>query len=246
MLRTSLFKKVVFLSALVGASLAHAGYEYRIPIHGVVLESEAPKRVGPSLVGDGVSKQGACETGISGCAVWNPADKGTNIVLSDGNLTAGHTGGSGWSSVRAIVGRDYGKWYWELSGLSNLGDTLVGIATAQMPLGDNLGTSYNSYGFNKPNPDRLRWAGASKLNFVSPANPTAGHVFGFALDMDNKELHVSVDGVWMGSANFGAVVTGLSGTVYPALQTNNGPIAANFGQSNFKYAVPAGYNAGLW
>jgi hypothetical protein len=49
------FQKTIFLTALAGATLAHAGYEYRIPIQGIVLEAEAPKPTGPSLVGDGVS-----------------------------------------------------------------------------------------------------------------------------------------------------------------------------------------------
>ena len=47
-------------------------------------------------------------------ATWNPSDKGTNITLSNGNLTVAK-GNAGWESVRATIGVSSGKWYWEVT-----------------------------------------------------------------------------------------------------------------------------------
>lgn len=46
---------------------------------------------------------------------WDSANKGTNITLSNGDLTATGTAASSWESVRGTVGHTTGKWYFELT-----------------------------------------------------------------------------------------------------------------------------------
>lgn len=115
-----------------------------------------------------------------------------------------------------------------------------------MPLsGTVLGFTASSYGFNRGTPDALTWSGVTKANFTMPA--ISNQTVGFALDMDAKILHVSINGVWQVNANMGNVLTGLPGTAYPAVTASNGNTAiANFGQNTFKYPVPQGYNKGIW
>ena len=224
---------------LVAPASFASTYQFQQPAQGMVSPIKPP-----SSIGNGISTDGACAIGAAtGCSTWNPNDKGALMILSSDKLTVSNPGS--WTSLRATTGKPTGKWYWELTtaGSPNI---IVGIAAADMATGSEIGVTYSSYGFNRGNPNRLRWSGATANPFTAAVDFNPGHVVSFALDMDNKQLHVAIDGVWQANANFGVVVSGLSGTVFPALQSTGGGATANFGQTNFHYPVPAGYNAGLW
>jgi hypothetical protein len=74
----------------------------------------------------------------------------------------------------------------------------------------------------------------------------------FALDMDTGFLWLGWNGKWNGTdlsltaANY--VASGVTGTVYAGVSFYDTVLAftGNFGSSPFKYAVPAGYNPGLY
>lgn len=198
-----------------------------------------------SLIGTGASTAGACASGAVGCATWNPSDKSARIVLSGGNLIATSTGG--WDSVRATVGKSSGKVYWEYTYGPSSMNHILGIADANYPLNGNIGSGVSSFGFNQGNNSMMSWSGATQYAFTPP-NMTQGVVVSFALDMDAKKLHIGVNGVWKVNPAMGDVVVGLSGTVYPALSLSGDTNGANvnFGQQNFAYPVPLGYQAGVW
>ena len=201
--------------------------------------------VGPSLIGNGASLVGACAAGQVGCATWSATDKSANAVLSGNGLSL--SAATNYAGARANIGTSSEKVYWELTYTGAESNVTMGIATSTFNLGNAIGAAATSYGFSHANPNKMTWAGASYNAFTPPAAVT-GMVIGLALDMSAKQLHVSVNGVWQYNTSFGVVASGLSGVVYPAI-VNTGSGAqptANFGQGNFSYPVPSGYQAGVW
>lgn len=259
MLRSSLFKKVVFLGALASVSFAHAGYAYRIPIHVVVLESEAPKPVGPSLVGDGSSTQGACATGISGCATWNSNDSANNLKVSDNGLAVSRLSGTTYGSIRATTGKSAGKWYWEVTPSGSFQYVMVGVTDQATVLQDlfigatGAGYAWNVSGYGS-NTGQQKSGVTSTTQYQSVINGgLPNDTYMVAYNADTKQLWLGKNCAWAGGANpgtgVGPLAWGFSNTTYPATSIpgeTSGTVTANFGQANFKCAVPAGYNAGLW
>ena len=106
------------------------------------------------------------------------------------------------------------------------------------------------------------WPGITVNTEVSFGITYANDVLMFACDMDNGALYIGANGSWgtavptSGATKTGAIGTGLSGTVYPAASmstaadlgygTSGESVVANFGQTAFKYSVPAGYNSGVY
>lgn len=68
---------------------------------------------------------------------WNPSDKGSSIVLSNGNLTAAANGT--WYTVRATTSKACcsstdGKWIWKVTANANDGFWIGGMADGTMVL----------------------------------------------------------------------------------------------------------------
>lgn len=143
----------------------------------------------------------------------------------------------------ATVGKSTGKWYWEVSP-SKAGsiNTIVGVATATSSTtvypGSPDTTGLGVYAYN----GGVYRAGLGTGG--SFASYTGGDVIGFAFDADVKSLRAYKNGTLVATYTY---VTNV-GALYPAAAPYDASnsVTANFGQSSFKYAPPAGYNAGLW
>lgn len=173
-------------------------------------------------------------------ATWNPADKNTNITLSNGNLTGSFTATSGtWDGMRGTVGKSSGKWYWEITftsgtnvapAVANLANTFI---TSNAPAGSLVsGASYKNNG-------NASLDGTSQGNFTTYA---AGAVLGFALNCDASTLAIYSNNVLL------YTFTGLSAATYYAAISSaaaTGAVTANFGATAFTYAPPGGYYKGL-
>lgn len=167
---------------------------------------------------------------------WNPSDKGANVVLSNGNLTAVVDGND---AVRAVAGVSTGKWYWEITG--NNVQPIVGLGRSTALLTNYPGQNANSWAV-------YYFDGTKYHNNVGTAyNGVAvgvASVIGVLLDMDAGTVSFIIGGV-----NKGVAFSGLTGTVYPmaASGSNSIPatVTANFGATAFAYPVPAGYRAGI-
>ncbi|BBP05668.1 hypothetical protein TPL01_33490 [Sulfuriferula plumbiphila] len=198
-------------------------------------------------------------TASSVFATWNPADKGTAMILSPGNLTAVGNG-SAFASVRATQSESSGKWYWE-STITGANATNYGYimtaGTSTFDLNAYLGTSStgNYFGWYPPQTPSYSssWPGTTVAAPPGGVNYPVGTTFMMAMDMDNHALYVGVNGTWngggvptSGAAKTGAAVTGLSGTVFPAINVVTTQSTSNFGATAFKYAVPTGYHAGVF
>lgn len=226
------------------AAYAGTSYEYKKLTPNLIVatasQPSAPAVTPPAVVGDGISKAGACSSGgATGCAVWNAADLASKgLSTKNDGLTVLRSSGPGWGIALATIGKSTGKWYWEVSpSLSGSLNTMVGVelANASGPY-PGLGAA-GTLGLYAYDGAVLQGAGTGKVF----ASFTGGDVIGFALDADAKTVQAYKNGVLTGtytnvSANFPAVAP---------FQFGN-EVTANFGQSNFRYAPPAGFNAGLW
>ena len=178
-------------------------------------------------------------------ATWNPLDKSANVSLSGGDLIA-TLSSANWGGVRANIGNITGKWYWEITctgTYSGDAQNLVGIS--------------HTADYLYPGTTKHGWArqgnGLKRHNNGSTAYSDAivsGDVFGFAVDIDAGKVWTSKNGVWVGDpvAGTGEMYEATFRPIYPAVGAPDTNITwtANFGDSAFTYAVPAGYNSGWY
>lgn len=187
---------------------------------------------------------------MSSGTTWNPNDKGANVTLSNGDLTASSTGVSGNGLiVRSTTGKTNGKWYWEITvGSTNPSRNLNGVLRSTTALASFLGaypTSWSYYG------DGRKFTNFSGTAYGS--SYTAGDVIGIALDLDNGKIWFSKNGTWQNSgdpaAGTGEAFSGLSGTIHAGFSNdasgNTTNATANFGATAFAYSPPSGFTAGL-
>lgn len=153
---------------------------------------------GPTLVGDGVSKAGACSTGQVGCATFNSVSgyQLDKVGISADNLSLSRREGSA-PQVYFTKNPTSGKYYFELK-VSKVHDTsylYFGAKYTKIPSGTNR----------------------------------------ILVDYDAQTVTVA-----------GSTTTTLKFTSNDGFVQVYDNITANFGQSPFSYAVPAGYHAGLY
>ncbi len=169
---------------------------------------------------------------------WNPNDKSPNVILSNDNMTAklatrlyssGHY-------LRATEGKDSGKWYWEIYiDSTTTGGAHIGIASQNAKTSESETLSIYNY-------DGKVYLGSKLVATGTPYKSDDN--LGFALDLDNKKLSIYKNGALMVSD---LDISELPTLVYPYAVSGNKwsgqslTITANFGASNFSYAVPDGY-----
>lgn len=172
---------------------------------------------------------------------WNPDDKGTNITLSNNNLTAKHTTGN--AMVRATVGKSTGKWYWEtcinettdvnygsliVDSIKDVNvspyDTTIGQRTMYYNDTKNSNQGFIVYNSN-PSDNTVLVRGLPIYN--------VGDILGVSIDLDvtPKKAKFYKNGIFIGECPIM-----ISGLVYPACgsgSSENGITTANFGATPF-------------
>lgn len=175
----------------------------------------------------------------------DPAKKGTNITLSNGNLSVSNTTSHG--CVLATVGRSSGKWYWEVKNTSGTGTSFtIGVANSSKDLNtylngtNSLQVDYDGsvYGTGQT------WSGTWSTNYN-----VNGKIIGIALDLDDSggKMAVYVDNVLQKTCTNVKAIVG-SGTIYPAIGILNITADIRFAAGSMSYAPPTGYqtwDAGL-
>lgn len=189
-------------------------------------------------------------------ATWDPANKGSSITLSNGNLTATGTTAA-WTNayVRSSIGVTSGKHYIEV--------TVNDVTPSQLywmygcdnngTWATNAGAYANSYGIQGGGGN---FATGVTNNFSGTYPSVANtNIVMLALDRDNGRFYGGVNGTWANSGDPGAGTGYLgsganmaSGTWYFVLSMgNNGTQGtANFGATAFTHSVPSGFNSGLY
>lgn len=167
---------------------------------------------------------------------WNPADMGTEVSLTNGNLTATSTA-AWYRAVRASLGISKGKAYWEVTPTYH--STVFGIMGPLANLESWVGSDTSGWGVYPIN-GNLYGSGKNPDWVATPIS--YGSVIGFGLDMDAGTLRIWVNGVDQGIA-----FTGLTGTVYPASTIYAAGATVNFGATPFvTNPLPDGYSADIF
>lgn len=173
-------------------------------------------------------------------STWNPADKGTGVTLSEGDLYASSS--YFYYAVRSLHGVSSRKCYWEASDMS--GYAMPGIATAAAPVEDLATAAYpggNAYGWGYYGAGVIYHGGVEVLTGL-PISGTFS-VISFVLDMDAGTLRLWFDGV-----DAGVVASGLVGPIYAFFGSGASATSTcrmNFGATPFVYAPPSGFQAGF-
>jgi hypothetical protein len=172
---------------------------------------------------------------------FDPAQKTASVTLSNGNLTASSSNGSGWSYVLGTVSKSTGKWAFGMDLTANgtqaglgIAPTVPGSEAAYNPGGNRYFTWYNGFFSN---------------NGVDTAgDPWFGGTHRFIdcyVDLTNNKIAWYDGSTWYNSANVstGANMTAITaGTYFPmgVVQSGSGPItiipACNF-------TIQTGYTA---
>lgn len=165
-------------------------------------------------------------------AVLNPLDTNRQILIDQANLRIAYNGAT-FGNIRGTIGVTSGKWYWE-SVITSSGviSSVVGIYRNDTPIASSFGA--NAYGYT--------YLGNKRSNGIDTAygaTYTTNDIIGTAFDADNGTITFYKNNVSQGVAYTG--ITG--GAFLPALSTNEGTVAMNFGQRPFAYTPPTGFVA---
>jgi hypothetical protein len=180
------------------------------------------------------------DTGVGGevrgnYCTMNPLVTPTSGSLSNGNLNSSQTY-QGFPSSFAISS---GKWYWEITGLTNTSSNNLRIGIAPQGYTVGTGTPGDLTGSYAYAANATKGSGGSYSSYG--ASYTDNNVIGVAFDADAGTLAFYKDGVSQGTA-----YTGISGTFFALTGSGSSAtmtLCANFGQRPFANTAPSGYKA---
>lgn len=163
---------------------------------------------------------------------WDENNKGSGVVLSNGNLTARIPNNA--NTVRASIGRSSGKWYWEIN-CDSISHIMIGIV--------NESASLNSINNGTQNVRLYSIGGGKYPEALSYGQSyTTGDVISILLDLDNGTLEFWKNGISQGISHININVLGM---VYPAItsgsSTAGSTTTANFGEVPFLYVPPISF-----
>jgi hypothetical protein len=243
--------------------------------NGFYLDFENSGSLGADVSGNGnnftvnnlTSIDQTTDTPTNNFATMNPLVPATSVSFSNGNLTFTGARAGNWSSGVSTIALNSGKWYAEFKMDSTGGLRMVAVEPAEniSDYNDNHGGhTADGRGYEDSN-GYLNTNGGSSAWGDTYGN---GDIIGVALDMDNRYVYFSKNGVFQNSGvpTSGASGTGSAGsqlankTYYFVLSghesSGNTIIQSNFGNppftissgnsdgnghGNFEYAVPSGY-----
>ena len=168
-------------------------------------------------------------------ATWNPSDKNANVTLSSWNLTASVAWWVTHYAARATIWKSSGKWYWEVTVISNVwimfiwvGNVLMSIVNDSYVWFDVKWWSYYTLG--------TKYTSAGGSAYASAY--TNGDVIWVALDMDAGTITMYKNNVsqWV-------MFNSLTWTLFPAISLYwASSISAKFGATAFTYSPPGWFS----
>ena len=195
------------------------------------------------LTGAGVSS--ACTPAGAGVTL-DPANKGTNVTLSGGNLTAVFIAAAN-QVVRATVSAGTGKYYYEIVYTLITTNAASGFENSSGALNNTIYSDTNGLAlfstdghiYSNTVTDQGAYLGSSY---------TSTDRIGVALDGSNNHYWMRKNGAaWPNSgdpttnANPGTSTGFPAGAIFPSIQGNNATATANFGTTAFTDTVPTGF-----
>lgn len=169
---------------------------------------------------------------------WDPLNKASNIVLSNGNLLASPDP-AGYGGVFATLGRSSGKYYFEVAVAVTMTYGTVGVQDGTESLTGKVGATLNGWGY--------QGQGFYQHNGQTWFGEYNACVIQVAVDLDTHEIWWGVDDVWDGdpAAGTGARYSDLAGTIYPAssMYYATEQLTARFKLIDFDYTPPSAFSA---
>jgi hypothetical protein len=155
-------------------------------------------------------------------STWNPSDKGANVVLSNGDLSATYSGSGNYQSVRGTRGNTAGKRYFEYTAtfvngasarmMGGVADS--GLVLANIHLGQNSVSAKKSAGYYSPN-------GRFYRNLTNAATDAAGtsYITGdvIGVEVDFSTFTLSFYASATGTLRHSYTDATPWGTLYPAV-----------------------------
>ena len=151
----------------------------------------------------------------------DPTNLGTGQVLSNGNLT---DTGSGNSIAQSLAKHSSGKFYCEVT-CGTVVNTGFGVCNSAVSLNNFLGV--DNFGAAVYSGGGYTSTGVSGTTTCNA--PVAGHVFGVAIDVDNRAIWMKD---WTAAGNWNA-----NGTANPATNTNGCILGGGMATGNLCAAV---------
>ena len=188
-------------------------------------------------------------TGGTVAVTWDPANKGPDLVLSNGNLTITHSAASAdWEQVIATLGKSTGKWYFEVAITNGSSVVTIGVQDGTESFETYTGDTFDGWGYMANG--RFYNSG---IIYPLTATYTDGDVIGVAVDMDAGKIWWSKNGIWKGITGTSPdPATGtdpgyanLAGTLYPAatIYLIDDEIIGRFTSASQTYSAPSGFSA---
>lgn len=182
---------------------------------------------------------------------WNGSDKTAGLTLTGGNLIATTSGVN--NGVRATDRQVTGRFYFEGTGTTWTGGGGPGLANSAAVVGSSTWT--NNVTLSSAG---IIWVNNVNSGFTLGARAN-GDVIGIAVDFSARLIwfRVAPSGNWNGNATHSpatgaggidiSVVGGIGIPLYPylVLPVSGSSFTANFGDSAFTGAVPAGFTSGF-
>ncbi|MDQ8051069.1 SPRY domain-containing protein [Luteibacter sp.] len=172
---------------------------------------------------------------------WDPANKASEVVLSNGNLTATKTTTDSYGMARSTTSKTTGKHYFEVYVNSGASSPFIqiGVVNASASLTSGVGNTADGWSYYEDTGQKANNGSFSSYGALY----TTGDVIGVALNLDDGEVSFLKN-----NAAQGVAFTGLSGPLYAAISVYRqlGPphqVTGRFKASDFTYTPPAGYSA---
>ena len=183
----------------------------------------------------------------------------SGITVRYGNLRCIGSN-SGESHVFGTLAVNKGKWYYEVTKLTNTDTTKYGFVGTKFLYSKNSGDIGIQSG-NAADGTGMYWDsrqylyGMSGSEYTELGGYTTDDVLGVAFDVDKNTFYWAKNGTWLNSADpaagtGGYVPNDINGTHVAGDDyvpyfggSNGGEHAYNFGQQGFKYTPPAGFRA---
>lgn len=186
---------------------------------------------------------------------WNPADKNSNITLSNGNLTAVGTGSNTDQLVRSTSSKTSGLYYMEFVFVNpGTGECAVGFADSTESLSNYLGKTSHSLAWYCAN--QGYYTNASSLGTFSAPNwsgTSSTFTLSVALDLTHSVMWGGVNGSWGGSNNPATDTGGCSfsghfspsGGIYIATDIpdpSGTSVTMHIPSNSWSYSAPSGFS----
>lgn len=218
---TSSISKLLVLTLLAGAAFgaSAATYQFRQNAKGVAAAPAAVAVAPPAPV---IQTVGDGTAKLGACAAGGASNCASFAGL--GLSFSSHWASGSFLPQQNIPAKTSGKWYFEVTNLS---------AYSYLFLGENQTACAPANGT------------LSYFKQLINGSAATSDVYGVALDVDGKTATIYKNG-----AQFQVIPLGSPNVVRVAVAANicnvTVPFSFNFGQANFVYPVPSGYNMGLW